>query len=303
MKRSLSALGCFLTVAAVACLFIIPAGKICAEESSPQESYFTDVRWLNDNLSRVTIVDARPARAYARGHIPGAVSTPWQYFADMTGKPGEPGWGTLLAKEVLSEKLSAKGISPQKPVVVYSKTPGWGEDGRIAWMLLMAGFTDVRMLDGGVRAWKQAGGPLVKSAEEPVKVLTEVNNLDEGYTASTDWIRAHMEEIVLVDSRTRAEFLGARKYGEARGGRLPGAILVPFEEMFDKEKRIRPTQELRELFAKAGIEPEDRVVVYCTGGIRSAHMVLILRMAGFPYAANYDASFYEWAGNPELELE
>jgi thiosulfate/3-mercaptopyruvate sulfurtransferase len=112
-----------------------------------------------------------------------------------------------------------------------------------------------------------------------------------------------MNEIVLVDSRTYAEFIGMKKYGEARGGRLPDAILIPFKRMFDKEKKIKSVQELRKLFIEAGIDPENRIETYCTGGIRSAHMAIMLRMAGFPHVRNYDASFYVWAGNPELDLE
>jgi 3-mercaptopyruvate sulfurtransferase SseA len=53
----------------------------------------------------------------------------------------------------------------------------------------------------------------------------------------------------------------------------------------------------------AGLQPEYPIVTYCTAGIRSAHMALVLRMAGFANARNYDASFYEWAGMEDLPLE
>lgn len=83
---------------------------------------------------------------------------------------------------------------------------------------------------------------------------------------------------------------------------MPGAINIPYKEVFGDDGRVKSTLELKQLFTKAGLKPEDEIVAYCTKGIRSAHMTLLLRMAGFEQAQNYDASFYEWAGNEKLPL-
>ena len=130
-----------------------------------------------------------------------------------------------------------------------------------------------------------------------------VDSLDESYTASTEWIRSGTDRVKIVDSRTRAEYEGAVKHGETRGGRLPGAALVPFRSMFSGDGTVKSIPELRQMFLDAGLKPEDEIVTYCTAGIRSAHMTLMLRLAGFTRTRNYDASFYGWAGRKELPLE
>lgn len=96
-----------------------------------------------------------------------------------------------------------------------------------------------------------------------------------------------------MDSRLLSEFTGATKYGEARGGHLPGAVLISFDDMFEKTGRLKSPEELTGLFQTAGLQSEDPIVTYCTAGIRSAHMALVLRMTGFVNARNDDASFYE----------
>lgn len=264
---------------------------------------FVEVSWLKQNLSKVSVVDARSEKDFNRGHIPGAVSAPWQPFTDMRGKPGQPGWMVLLPKEQLSAKLGALGIDGSKQVVVYAEVPGWGEDGRFAWMAKMTGIQDVKILDGGYEAWKRAGGETTKVAPATVSRSFKIAALDEGLVATTDWIRSRLGRIKIVDSRSRKEFEGAVKYGEARGGHLPGAVLIAFKTLFAPNNTVKSTSELRRMFESAGLKPEDEIVTYCTAGIRSAHMALVLRMAGFPKARNYDASFYEWAGMKQLPLE
>lgn len=274
-----------------------------ADMDSAKASLFVDAAWLKANLSKVVVVDARPEKAFQGGHIPGAASAPWQQFADMRGKPGRPGWGVLLPKDQLEARIGALGIDGRKTVVVYAEPPGWGEDGRFAWMIQMAGVRDVRILDGGYAAWKQAGGETTKADGPAPGQPLAINALDEGLTATTDWIQSRAGRIKIVDSRSKKEFDGATDYKEARGGHLPGAVLIAFESMFNKDNTVKSTAELKQLFQAAGLKPEDEIVTYCTAGIRSAHMALVMRMAGFGNARNYDASFYEWAGMKQLPLE
>lgn len=264
---------------------------------------FVDPAWLKANFDRVAVVDARPEKAFQEGHIPGAVSAPWQKFAAMQGKPGDPGWGVLLPKEELAARIGSLGIDGRKPVVVYAEPPGWGEDGRFAWMARMAGLREVKILDGGFGSWKKAGGAVDKQSPSPAGAAFAIALLDEGLTATTAWIRSGAGRVKIVDSRSRKEFDGATDFKEARGGHLPGAVLIAFEEMFNPDHSMKSAAELAQMFQAAGLRPADEIVTYCTAGIRSAHMALVMRMVGFPKARNYDASFYEWAAMTELPLE
>jgi thiosulfate/3-mercaptopyruvate sulfurtransferase len=291
--------GIFLLVA----ICSAPISMTDAAMDPAKGSLFVDAGWLKANLPQVVVVDARPEKAFQSEHIPGAVSAPWQKFADMRGKPGDPGWGILLPKDQLSAKIGALGIDGRKPVIVYAEPPGWGEDGRFAWMARMAGLRNVKILDGGYDAWKKAGGEISKENPAESNQSLAISFIDVELTATTDWIQTRTGRVKIIDSRTKKEFDGATDYKEARGGHLPGAVLIAFEDMFNKDHSVKNTSELKQMFQAAGLKPEDEIVTYCTAGIRSAHMALMMRMAGFEKARNYDASFYEWAGMKQLPLE
>ncbi|WP_338826806.1 sulfurtransferase [Neomoorella thermoacetica] len=268
-----------------------------------KSAYFVTVDWLKDNLNNVVLLDARKDTDYNKGHIPGAINATWQSFANMDGKPGQPNWGTLLPADKLAVKIGSLGIDGKKTVIVYADPSGWGEDGRVVWTLKMAGITDAKMLDGGWKAWKAVGGQITQEVPSPKPVQFTIKAMDENFNATTDWIIQNSSHIKIVDVRSEKEYQGATDFGEARGGHLPQAINLPFTKSFNSDGTIKSTDELKQIFTQAGLRPEDEIVTYCTKGIRSAHMALLLRMAGFTKTRNYDASFYEWAGNTSLPLE
>jgi len=277
--------------------------KTAVKMDAQKATLMVDVQWLKDNLDKVNVIDARPDTDYNKGHIPGAVNATWQALCNMQGKPGQAGWGVVLPQGELSAKIAALGISGKKPVIIYAQPPGWGEDGCVLWMLKMAGVKDAKMLEGGYAAWQTAGNESSKEAVKPVAATFKIAKMDENLTASTEYIKSNLDQIKIVDSRSEKEYNGATDYGEARGGHLPGAINIPFENMFNKDNTVKSADQLKQLFTEAGLKPDDEIVTYCTAGIRSAYMALVMRAVGFEKARNYDASFYEWAGNKALKVE
>jgi thiosulfate/3-mercaptopyruvate sulfurtransferase len=281
----------------------VPDGSKNAAADPVKDQLFVDAAWLKANLDQVILLDVRTADDYQKGHISGAINAPWQSLADMTGKAGEPGWGTILPADELAAKLGSMGINGEKMIITYGTPPGWGEDGRVLWVLNMAGITNVKMLDGGWEAWKAIKGEESKDVPTPSAVTFAIDGLDQNLNVTTDYIETNQDKIKIVDVRKEKEYNGATDYGEVRGGHIPGAIHLPFGNMFNEDGTIKSTDDLRKLFADAGLVPEDEIVAYCTKGIRSGHMCLVLRNLGFTKARNYDASFHEWAGNKALPLE
>ncbi|MGD0152863.1 MAG: sulfurtransferase [Thermacetogeniaceae bacterium] len=281
-----------------------PPASSTAVLDSQKSANFVSAAWLKDNLNSVILLDARTEKEYQAGHIPGALNATWQSLSNMNGKPGDKGWGTLLPKDELSKKIGALGIDGSKPVVVYADPKGWGEDGRVVWTLRVSGIQNSKMLDGGWKVWQAAKYEVSTAAPPAITSATyTIASMDDSFNATTDWILANKDKIKIVDARTPKEYAGATDFGEARGGRLPGAISLPFQNTFNDDGTIKSTDELKAIFANAGLKPNDVIVTYCTKGIRSAHLALLLRMAGFNNTRNYDASYYEWAGNKALQVE
>ena len=270
---------------------------------SARAEYFITAEELNDSLGDVIVWDARPAAEYEAGHIPGAVSGPWQSFANMEGKAGDKGRTVLFEPDVIAQKLGALGMDFSKPVVVYADPNGWGDDGRIVWMLRMAGFENTLMLDGGYPYWVAQGYDTTTDVPAITPTTVTIESWDDSLTTTTEYIQENFETVKLMDSRSPKEWDGAQDYGEPRGGRIPGATFLPFKGCFNDDGTVMSDEDLLAMFEGAGFEKGDDIVVYCTSGIRSAHFTLLLKMLGYEDAKNYDASFNEWAGIATNEVE
>ena len=84
---------------------------------------------------------------------------------------------------------------------------------------------------------------------------------------------------------------------------IPKSINIPFNEVYNEDGTIKSKADLEKLFKDAGINKDDEIVTYCTSGIRSGHMALILKSIGYDNVKNYDASYYEWAGDKTNPVE
>jgi len=265
--------------------------------------YYVDVPWLQANLDRVVVLDARSEKEYKNGHIPGAINVTWQSLSNMKPKQGEPGWGVVLPPDQLAAKLGEYGIDGKKPVVVYNDPAGLGEDGRVVWMLRIARIDNSRMLYGGWPAWKAAGGEVTRDVPQVTPVEFTINNPDNSLLATTEYIKTHRATIKLVDARSPEEFSGKTDHGEKKRGHIPGAIHIHYRDTYTDDGYVKSIPELKALFARAGLKPEDDIVTYCTVGIRSGYLAEVLRMCGYEKAKNYNASFSEWCGDPSNPVE
>lgn len=268
--------------------------------------YFTSLSWLEENMDKndkLLIIDARAEKEYKAGHIPGAINVAWQSLAKVEGKAGEKDWGTLQDKEALSDNLSKLGIKKESQVVVYANKDGWGDDGRIVWCLQRAGI-DARMLNGGFDLWSSEKKEVTKDEpKEIAKSDLKLDSIKPDLNISTDDLKKEYKELKIIDVRGEDEYKGATNFGEARGGHLPDAINIPFAKLYNEDGTIKSNEEIDKVMKEAGVEKSDNIVTYCTAGIRSAHMALVLKNAGYENVRNYDASYYEWAGDESNQVE
>lgn len=266
--------------------------------------YFVTTNWLSENLDNenVVILDGRSEKEYNKGHIPGAINVAWQSLANIKGKAGDKGWGVALDKDELSKKLGDLGIDKNTEVITYASKDGWGEDGRLTWELKSAGINS-KMLDGGYDLWTKENRTTTKDVPVVVSKDLKIEQIDSSTTITTEELYENMSKYTIVDARAKDEYDGATKYGEAIGGHIKGAISLPFNEVYNEDGTIKSEAELNEIFKNTGLTKEQEIVTYCTSGIRSAHLALILNMLGY-HAKNYDASYYEWATiHPELVVK
>ena len=251
----------------------------------------------------VLFIDARGWQKAVLGTLKGAIATTWQDLCTcQEGQAGDADWGKIPAPDDLEGRLGELGITKDKEIIVFADTlDGWGDDARLVWEFLAAGFEDVKMIDGGYAAAKAEGAEtqLFASGSEPGEVT--VDSIDNTHVMTTEELQANYDEYTIVDVRTDEEYNGAILYNEAQGGHLPGAIHVRYTDLFQEDGTLKPNSELAEMFESAGVDKEDKVVTYCTGGIRSAYTQLVLEMCGYENTWNYDQSFWRWAVVGEVE--
>jgi thiosulfate/3-mercaptopyruvate sulfurtransferase len=186
--------------------------------------------------------------------------------------------------------------------VVYDDAAGVFA-GRAWWLLRDAGHPDVRLLDGGFAAWRAEGGP-VETGEVtagPGDFRAEPGRLPR---LDADAAARLATEGVLVDARAAERYRGETEPLDPVAGHVPGAVNVPtganLVEGDDGVRRFRPADELRELYAAAGVRAGLPVGVYCGSGVTAVHDLVALAVAGVP-AALYPASWSGWssdAGRP-----
>ncbi len=257
---------------------------------------------LQENLANVLVVDARAEKEYKNGHVPGAINITWQMLSNMAPKQGETGWGVVLGKDELGAKLGSFGIDGTKDIIVYNDPKGLGEEGRVLWMLKVAGIENVKIMNGGYPAWLELKGETSTEVPTITPVQFVIENYDNARIATTEDVKAGLGKVKLIDTRSPEEYKGESNHGENyKGekalGRIPGAIHLQYSDLYNVDGTIKSIADLQATFTALGLQPEDEIITYCTVGIRSGFTAEIMRMAGYTKARNYNGSFSEWAGS------
>ncbi len=244
---------------------------------------------LSSGLSRWIILDARPPGEWKAARIPGARSFSWENYTRTDANGVEY---RMLPPLQMAEALGAMGINEKTPVVVYGDADtSWGGEGWDIWVLSRLGHKGpIRLLKGGIQAWRAHRLPLASGAEStlPRKERYQVN-LNPSIDITAGEIERRRGSLTIVDVRSTLEWLK---------GRIPGSTRIPWNQFHTgKDRRPLSPGELRKLLAKHGIASTRPVVYYCAGGIRSAYTWLVHELANQPGAINYEGGMADWKKN------
>jgi thiosulfate/3-mercaptopyruvate sulfurtransferase len=249
-----------------------------------------DVQW------NLTSAAGPPGRdLYTAGHLPGAHHV--DLDAELAGPPGPGGRHPLPTAHAVQEAMRRCGADAGSRVVVYDQGPSYAA-ARAWWVLRHFGLADVRVLDGGLAAWRAAGGPVTTEVPPPGDGTFEAV-VDDSAGALLDADRAAQlaRDGILLDARAPERFRGETEPIDPVAGHIPGAVNAPTTDNAGADGRFVPAEELRELFSRKGVRAGQRVGVYCGSGVTAAHEVLALHEAGID-AALYVGSWSDWITDP-----
>ncbi|MEX3654529.1 MAG: sulfurtransferase [Mycolicibacterium fortuitum] len=275
--------------------------------ASARDDVFVTVADLRDRLTSqapVTLLDVRWSlaepdgeHAYLSGHLPGAVYVSLDDdLSDhrITGRGRHP----LPSGSDLQAAARRWGVRKGVPVVVYDD---WNRAGsaRAWWVLTAAGIDDVRILDGGLAAWRAAGGALHVGPVTPQPGDVDVihDDLYRGALRTLTAEQAGKGGGVLLDARAPERFRGEVEPVDPVAGHIPGAVNLPSTQLLSADGTLLTDARLRALLADHSIAGAD-VGAYCGSGVTAALAVAGLAAAGVD-AALYPGSWSEWASDPD----
>jgi thiosulfate/3-mercaptopyruvate sulfurtransferase len=234
---------------------------------------------------------------YERGHIPGAVYVDLETELAGHGAPTD-GRHPLPEEDDFQAAARRWGLDDGDGVVVYDDAFGTSA-ARAWWLLRHAGVRDVRVLDGGLAAWRDAGLRV-----ETGSVVTRPGNIGLRFgalpTLDGDAAAALAAggDGILLDARAAERFRGEVEPIDPRPGHFPGAVCAPTTDNLDGSGRMLPPAALAARFRALGVDDGTRVGVYCGSGVTAAHEALALVSAGFGMPSLYPGSYSAWSNDP-----
>lgn len=255
---------------------------------------------LDDLIGKVTLLDVRYKMGgpsgpgeYVERHIPTAIYV--DLDTALAAAPGERGRHPLPDPEAFAASMRRVGVFSDKPVVVYDDWEGRAA-ARAWWLLRHHGHGDVRVLDGGLAAWVEAGGALDDGMRLPVTGDFELAP-GAGSLIEVEEVLAFAQRAALVDARNPERYLGEVEPVDPVAGHIPGAINVPTGTNLRADGTFRSATEIVALYAAAGAAEGSEVGIYCGSGVTATHDILALAHAGID-AALYPGSWSEWVADP-----
>ncbi len=254
--------------------------------------------WLEKNLNnkqvRIIEVSVTPG-VFERGHIPGASNVRWH--TDLV----DPVRRDIVSQQGIEKLLREAGVNADSTIVLYGDNNNWFAAWG-AWVLDIYRVNNVKLLDGGRKKWEAENRPLTPLASKNIAGNIKIAAPDQTLRARLGDVvaAAEKQQSALVDIRSADEYSG-KIFAPAgvqelsiRAGHVPGAVNVPWSKAVAEDGTFKSVDELRKLYAAAGIDGSKPIITYCRIGERSSHTWFALKKLLGYEVRNYDGSWTEY---------
>jgi thiosulfate/3-mercaptopyruvate sulfurtransferase len=277
--------------------------------TNPSAAPLVSADWLHEHVDdpALRIVEVGFGRAsYDDGHIRGAIS--WTWAEDFQ----HPLRNDLPDREGIELLMRRSGVGRDTTVLLYGDLSNWYAS-MAYWLLTCFGHPRMLLLDGGKKKWMAEGRALTTDVPTVASSDYVAAAPDFRHRAMRDYVLASIgrSDRVLLDVRSRDEYEGKlmppwtlpNVQGQ-RGGRIPGAVHVPWESQLREDGTFKSAAELRALYEPLGITPDKEIISYCVIGGRSNQAWFALsQLLGYPNVRLYDGSWLEWGTLRDVPIE
>ncbi len=229
-------------------------------------------------------------------HLPGSLHVDLDLDLSEKGRPASEGRHPLPSREAFARRMAALGLSRGQQVVVLDRQ-GIATSGRLWWMLRWCGHAAVAVLDGGLAAWKAAGGTVASGPAQPGPAgdFAVGESLSPALDTAGLLARLGRADTTVIDARAAARFRGEVEPLDPVAGHVPGALNRPFGDNLLPDGRFKPAAQLRAEFAALlGQRDPAGVVHQCGSGVSAVPNLLAMHIAGLGNTALYPGSWSAW---------
>jgi thiosulfate/3-mercaptopyruvate sulfurtransferase len=266
-------------------------------------------QWVSDNTRasgvRLVEVSVDPG-VYEKGHVQGAVG--WKWHSQLC----DPVNRDVVSADNFAKLCAGAGISNDTTVVLYGDNSNWFACWAV-WIFKLYGHKDVRLMDGGRDKWTLEKRPWDTTAPSFAAAEYKASPPNRSLRARLADVLQVVEDkdrAVLIDVRSPEEFSGkiiapaGVQELAIRAGHIPGARNVPWKRVINDDGTFKPVEELRKIYAAAGVSDEKPVITYCRIGERASHSWFVLKfLLGIKDVRNYDGSWTEYGNAVGVPIE
>lgn len=273
------------------------------QQSYANRDLLVTTEWLAAHLrdDAVRIIDMR-TRGFDEGRIPGAA-----LMANDLIRPANRPPYFLPTVEEFEQLMTRFRVTNKTRVIVYDDRGGIYA-ARLWYVLNVFGHSNVALLDGGWTQWIKEGRPtstVVVDAPAPVTGTFRAK-LNTAMVATAADVVAAIDKkgVKILDARTPAEIEGRDLRGIKRGGAVPSAVPLYWEDALNLPARtFKSRAEIEKLYAGAGVAASDDVIIYCQVGMRASHDAFTLALIGRTKVRVYYGSWEEWGNRDDLPIK
>jgi len=228
---------------------------------------------------------------FAQGHIPSALHLEMEVQLSGDKKP-HGGRHPLPTAEQFTASMQQMGVNQQSLIVAYDDNSLAGA-ARLWWLLQHFGHQQVRILDGGLKAWEARGLPLSKLTPSTSRGNFQARPTAD-QTIDYQWLTAHLQDanLQLIDSREARRYQGLEEPIDPVAGHIPGALNYPWQGVTNEQGKALSAGKQQDRWA--GLDSEKETVVYCGSGVTACVNLLSLKLAGIEDAKLYPGSWSDW---------
>jgi thiosulfate/3-mercaptopyruvate sulfurtransferase len=196
--------------------------------------------------------------------------------------------------ERFKQVMDSAGIPEDKTIIIYDSA-NIVRAARIWWTMKVYEYNDIRLLNGGFKAWIKAGYDSTNNRKTLPITDYKPGDFNKDICVDRDYVKNKIGKsgVIFIDCRSKKEF---------QEGHIPGAINIEYINNLNDNGWLKSAEYLSDLYEDNNVIYNKEIILYCGCGSRSALTFFVLKgLLGYPKVANYNGGWMEYSSLDSLK--